>query len=208
MREFFKMELQVIAINGIRQAEFLLPDQITLLLDELVKVSGQYSSIPPEDQKSIIRRQIIEDKKLKEDGGLTPRKLHQWFYAAKLTGKYDPKEQTEDVPSADPEKADEYAKQLLSQIAASSNHKISHVTKEDVDSLKKEDEERCQGQKALSIGYKSPSPEWVKARELHIEYLRQQWKHSQDPINYEGQKLVKEFMTEEEWLALQKIETP
>lgn len=205
MRDFFKQQLAELPIYGIQNVTYMTPEQIAALLDRLTAVSRQYESIPQDDQKAIVRRQMIQDKDFKKDGGLTPGKLHQWFYSAKLTGKYDPKEATVEVPAAPPEIADKYAQQLLATIVGSSIKPVEKTTQSELENITLEDLERSEGRKAISTGVKSWTPEQHKEWKLHNDYLREKWIHAQDPRNYEGAKLTNEFMSEEKWLEEQKL---
>lgn len=204
MRQFFKDQLYEMQIHGIRQMEFMPADLVDKLLDSLVAESRKFSAIPLEDQKQIIRRQCIEDKTLKDAGGLTPGKVHDWFYKAKLTGKYDPRPAAMDFSQqAAPEVADQYAREILGNIATATERKVSPVTEKEIAAVKTEDLERVEGRKSLSVGHKSTTPEQLAERILHHQYLKAKWDWNQDPANYEGQKLKEEFMTEEAWLELQ-----
>lgn len=66
MREFFKKEVldRTYEIFGVRQTdeEKMSDDDIKFLLDGLCQVSKNYSYIPEEDQKNIIRACMLSDK--------------------------------------------------------------------------------------------------------------------------------------------------
>lgn len=79
MREFFKAELKRLHITTGLQQYFKMsdrPEEITMLLDELVIQCEKFPSIPDEDKKKLIQEFMITDA---EFIGFNKKILYKWF---------------------------------------------------------------------------------------------------------------------------------
>lgn len=84
MREFFETTLlQLRALTGSRQMEFLSEEETKMILDKLCQVSRQFSRIPEEKQMAEVDKQIIEDQ---EFTGLNPKIFYKWMY--RIAGQF------------------------------------------------------------------------------------------------------------------------
>jgi hypothetical protein len=188
--------LDLYAITGIEQVRWMQNDlkdgkrNFDLCIDAMVRVSAQFPYIKDEDQKAIITRMMMEDKKYES---LNARTIYAWLEMNK--GSYfaeaNAPEEIPFVELSDEEKAnidkiaDEYKAKLIGQKLDAKG------IEEDMKRIQEEDKIRIEGQKG---GHPSTPIEKVAAMKLHDQYIRE---------NYDMDGKKRECWTEEsEWLEL------
>ena len=206
MREFFKKELTTLyAKYQLKQYETLSgmvdekgkkvgPEMITALLNELERVCDRFPFIPDQAKKNIVMDQMSTDP---EFMGLNGRILHKWFDLNKSI--YWTQEQSKkEEPISPPVDFTDLPEKLQNEIEAFKRSlldskgikNVPGVTEKEIDGIRKEDNDRIKP-KSYSKGYTPPPAEVIEDKEIHLEYIRQ---------NYDIFGERKEgWMSEEQW---------
>jgi hypothetical protein len=205
MEEFFKSELRTLkAKTGLNQYENLsaMADaqfQFHILISSMILACDEFPYIGENDKKRIIQEQILRDQ---DFTGLNSRVIWKWLnankdhYWAVAQAKADPVQSTpvafNKLPVALQEQINAFKISLMERGPKS----VPQNVQEDMKKIKQEDEGRVE-KVSYSKGYVPPTEEEILKRDLHLEYVRQNF----DAIS--GKK-KENWMPEEQWLELQK----
>lgn len=193
MKQFFLDLLNNLdKLAGLRQIEKIMAsasnedtakEEINSLIEVLVRVSQQFPYIPEQDQRNIISAAVVTDP---EFNSLNARIVYKWLVQHK--DKYFKEMQHVEshqenwVPLTGEARAEKLREWMKSLEQFNTNHvKESYSPYQDVRAIEK------------SVAYTPPSSEQVHAKELHLQYIRDNY----DPITG---KPKAEWIPESEWM--------
>lgn len=168
MKDFFTQCLKDLeSLTGIRQLYFLQSDledgerKKNVLIDGMVATRNQFDYIPDEAIKKIVREQMVKDQ---DYDALNSRVLFKWlnmhkdvyFAKAQTPFKIDSVDLTEEQRERIDKLANEYKASLINDFKP-----VYKNLEYEIERIKKEDEERQQGRKAIA----SKSSEYMLIRE-------------------------------------------
>lgn len=204
MRDFFKSELKTLkAKTGLNQYENLsaMPDanfQFKILLDSMESACNEFPYIPDNDKKRIIQEQIVRDQ---DFTGLNSRVIWKWLNAKKdhywevYRMKQEPVGPPVDFTELPQKLQDEIESFKMSLLNGSGLKSVPHVSEAEKSKIEREDSDRIKP-KSYSKGYRPPTAEEIAEKELHLEYIKQ---------NYDKFGDKKEcWLPENEWRELIK----
>lgn len=201
MRNFLRQCLKDLQpLTGNRQLFFLETDpdgerKIEVCLAGMVAACKDYPYIPEDAQQKIIREQMVKDQQYEE---LNSRTIHKWLSQASRAyithsqfseDDLMPRDENGNIaPAAPPEVADKYLAKFQAELV-----KVGSPTRQPIKVTPREN-------------YHPSTPaEEVTKKLLHSEYLRDKYKHEQNPANLDKSlKVIVPFMSEEDW-RLQKL---
>lgn len=194
-RFFFDLLDKLDKLTGMKQMEKLQscenPEkEIGELLDILCRVSDQFPIIPKKDQQAIINQAVISDAEFK---GLNAHIVYKWLSANKdryfREAHHLPGEQDPEAKPLEGEARQEMLKLWLSKLG-----EVGHVeTKSHVRELEAKLPPKDKG-----IVYNSTRPEDILERELHLQYIRENY----DPVTKEK---LPNWKKESDWLTSRTV---
>lgn len=193
-RFFFDLLSKLDKLTGMKQMEKMQscenPEkEIGELLDILCRVSDQFPIIPKKDQQAIINQAVISDAEFK---GLNAHIVYKWLSANKdryfREVAHIPNEQDPDWRPVEGEQRQEWLKRWAQSLEgfAEKVEPRSHVRELEATLPPKE----------KGIVYHSTGPEAIFERELHLQYVRENY----DPLTREK---LPTWIGEQEWTQRQ-----
>ena len=203
MKDFFKKLIdQLPMLIGVDMYTLYEPDQLEMLVDELVKAGNQipYNQIPEEVKQRIVMDQITRDEALVnvrfgQKPGLHRMIVQKWYqkhwelFGERISQKNAFSENEQKAEPASPEKVDFYCNQIKAQLVGNHFKPEFKNLDNDMKQIQREDQERQSGKK--SQGYK-PNEEYYQLIHKKMEAARSR---GLDKVNFNE---IKTFVIEGE----------